>query len=224
MLPWSEIDSVFLDMDGTLLDLHFDNHFWQEHVPKRYAEQHQLPLEQAKQQLYPRFQAIEGSMQWYCVDFWSQELKLDIAQLKAEISHLIALRPAVMAVLAELQESSKRIVLVTNAHSKSIDLKLDKIPLTPHLERIVCAHDLGIPKEHPQFWLQLQTIEPFDPAKTLLIDDSLSVLRSAQAFGIRHLLCVDNPDSQRPPRNITEFPTLHHFQQLLPIIPPPLPV
>ena len=27
MLAWDEIDTVLLDMDGTLLDLHFDNHF-----------------------------------------------------------------------------------------------------------------------------------------------------------------------------------------------------
>ena len=39
-LPWSDIDTVLLDMDGTLLDLHFDNHFWLEHLPQRYAELH----------------------------------------------------------------------------------------------------------------------------------------------------------------------------------------
>ncbi|HBT55971.1 MAG TPA: haloacid dehalogenase, partial [Pseudomonas sp.] len=33
MLNWNAIDTVLLDMDGTLLDLHFDNHFWLEHMP-----------------------------------------------------------------------------------------------------------------------------------------------------------------------------------------------
>ena len=30
---WSRIDHVLLDLDGTLLDLDFDNHFWQTLVP-----------------------------------------------------------------------------------------------------------------------------------------------------------------------------------------------
>lgn len=218
MLPWSTIHSVFLDMDGTLLDLHFDNHFWREYVPHCYAEQHQLSLEQAKQHLYPQFKAIEGSMQWYCVDFWSDQLKLDIAQLKRELSHLITLRPSVLPVLQALQAAQKRTVLVTNAHAKSIDLKLEKTPLAQHLQRIICAHDLGLPKEQPAFWQQLQHIEPFDPQTTLLIDDNLQVLRSARQFGIQHLLCVADPDSRAPARQITEFPTLPHFEQLLPII------
>ena len=41
-LPWPEIHTVLLDMDGTLLDLRFDNHFWRELVPERYAERHGL--------------------------------------------------------------------------------------------------------------------------------------------------------------------------------------
>ena len=37
-LDWTSIDTVLLDMDGTLLDLRFDNWFWQEHVPDALRE------------------------------------------------------------------------------------------------------------------------------------------------------------------------------------------
>ena len=42
---WENIETVLLDMDGTLLDLHFDNHFWLQHVPVCYAEKHGLSHE-----------------------------------------------------------------------------------------------------------------------------------------------------------------------------------
>ena len=33
IIDWTRIDTILLDMDGTLLDLGFDNFFWREHVP-----------------------------------------------------------------------------------------------------------------------------------------------------------------------------------------------
>ena len=57
MIDWSSLDTVFLDMDGTLLDLHFDNHFWLEHLPRRYAEQFDLTPEDAKNTLIPMITA-----------------------------------------------------------------------------------------------------------------------------------------------------------------------
>ncbi|MGH8370476.1 MAG: haloacid dehalogenase, partial [Gammaproteobacteria bacterium] len=92
---WSEIRTVLLDMDGTLLDLHFDNHFWLEHVPLRYAERHGLDPEQALAELMPRFREMEGTLQWYCLDHWSRELDLDIVALKREVAYLIKVLPEV---------------------------------------------------------------------------------------------------------------------------------
>ena len=71
MIAWTQVDSILLDMDGTLLDLHFDNHFWLEHVPRRYGEKHGMSPAAAKAELYPRFRAIEGTLNWYCVDHWT---------------------------------------------------------------------------------------------------------------------------------------------------------
>ena len=50
-LPWHAIDTVLLDMDGTLLDLHYDNHFWMEHLPQRYAELHGVSRAMAEMEL-----------------------------------------------------------------------------------------------------------------------------------------------------------------------------
>jgi HAD superfamily hydrolase (TIGR01509 family) len=214
-IDWDGVDACFLDMDGTLLDLHFDNHFWLEHVPRRYAEARGMEPEAARAQLHARYRDIQGTLDWYCVDHWSRELGLDIALLKAEVEHLIAVHPFVVEFLDALAARGKRRVLVTNAHQKSIALKLERTRLGGHLERVICAHDIGLPKEDPAFWGRVQGLEPFDPERTLFVDDNLAVLGSARAFGFRWLLAITEPDSKRPGRQVTEFPAIARFSQLL---------
>lgn len=204
-------------MDGTLLDLNFDNHFWQEHVPLRYAEKHYMTIVEAKAELFPRFQRAEGTMNWYCLDFWTRELGLDIVQLKQEVEHLVAVHPHVFDFLDSVRRQGKRLVLVTNAHSKSLELKMKKTELGQHFDRIICAHDYGMPKEDVNFWEHLQKQEPFVKERTLLVDDSLSVLRSAREYGISWLLAVFKPDTRRPKRIIEEFSAIESFDDLLPI-------
>lgn len=213
MLNWPQIDTVFLDMDGTLLDLHYDNHFWLSHVPMRYAEKHGMSVEQSRSQLVSRYQMVAGTMQWYCVDYWTRELGLDIARLKEEISHLIAVHPHVVEFLTAVRARGKRVLLLTNAHHKSISLKMRRTGLDTHFDAVICAHDIGVPKEHGEFWERLRRLEPFHPARTLLVDDSLPVLRSARDYGIAYLLGVRKPDSRQPEKAIGEFDSIYDFSE-----------
>ncbi len=216
MLDWSEIDSVFLDMDGTLLDLHFDNHFWLDHVRRRYAEKNGLTKEQALDELIPRFRSIEGTINWYCVDYWTHELGLDIALLKEEVQHLIQVHPYVTDFLERLAQQGKRRVLVTNAHQKSLALKMKNTPLAGLLDKIISAHELGLPKEEVSFWEKLAAIEKYNPARTLLIDDNLTALRSAGEYGIRHLLAIYKPDSKADIKDVGEFRGIYSFEEIIP--------
>ena len=215
-LEWARINSVFLDMDGTLLDLNFDTYFWTEHVPRRYAEKHGLDLAHAKDQLYPRFHAVAGTMDWYCLDYWTRELGLDIALLKEEVEHLIAIHPLVPEFLERLRGIGKRVVLVTNAHMKSLELKMERTRLAGHFDAIICSHQFGLPKEDVAFWGRLQDQEPFVPAATLLVDDSLPVLRAARDYGLGFLRAVARPDSQQPPRASAEFVAIDSFDDIMP--------
>ncbi len=216
MLDWHAIDTVLLDMDGTLLDLHYDNHFWLHHVPLRYAQQHGLDEQVARERLLSRYHSVAGTMQWYCVDYWTAELGLDIEALKREVAHLIAVHPNVESFLERLRALGKRVLLVTNAHRKSLDLKMARTGLDAYFDAIVCAHDFGMPKEAPDFWARLQAREPFMPARTLLIDDSLPVLQSARGYGIAHLVAVRRPDSRAPHREVEGFPAIDDFAQITP--------
>jgi len=216
-LPWPLIQTVLLDMDGTLLDLRFDNQFWRELVPERYAVRHGLPLDQARAEVAARTRAVEGTLAWYCLDYWTRELGLDIVLLKHEIEHLIAVHPHVLDFLDALRTAGKRVVLVTNAHPQSLALKMEKTQLTGHFDAIVCAHELGVVKEQPEFWPRLRAVERFEPTATLLVDDHLPILRTAQAQGVAYLVSVLRPDSTHPPKPPGEFPAIHDFSELLPV-------
>ena len=214
-LDWAGIDSVLLDMDGTLLDLHFDNHFWLEHLPQRYAEHHGIDREQADAELLPLFRDNAGQLNWYCLDFWSRELKLSIRDLKREVAHLIALRPDADTFLAALRGAGKRVALITNAHRDSLSLKLERVELAPWFDRLISSHDYGFPKEDRQFWQALHADFGFEPARSLFIDDSLPILRSARAFGVAHLLAVRQPDSRQGAKDTAEFAAVEDYRTLI---------
>jgi HAD superfamily hydrolase (TIGR01509 family) len=216
MIDWNDIDTVLLDMDGTLLDLHYDNHFWSNHVPRRYAEIHGRDEEESRVQLQHRFAQVRGTLNWYSVDYWSEQLQLDIAALKREVQHMISVRPHVEEFLARLGRSSKHVMLVTNAHRKALDIKLARTQLGDSFDEIVVSHDFRAAKEEPVFWHRLHALHPFKPARTLLIDDTESVLEAARLYGVGHLLTLLQPDSQQQKRLDTRFPGIHHFDEIMP--------
>ena len=203
-------------MDGTLLDLNFDNHFWQEHVPLRYAQLHNIEIEAAREVLYPKFRSAEGTLDWYCVDYWSSELGLDIPKLKIEVNHLIAIHPHVVDFLEAVKNSGRRLLLATNAHVKSLDIKMEQTQLAGHFDKLVVSHDLGYPKESHDFWEKLKSVEPYEETSTLLVDDSLPVLRAAKDYGIKHLLAIRKPDSQQVEKDVGEFEAIYHFSDIMP--------
>ena len=215
-IPWHAVQSVLLDMDGTLLDRHFDDYFWETYVPQAYARARGLPPAQAKAELMERYRAEEGTLNWTDLDFWSEELGLDIPLLKTRVEHLIQVHPHVERFLGFLRERNKWICLATNAHGKTLDLKMRKTRLGRFFDAVVSAHDLGLPKEDPRFWDLLCRRYALDPQRSFLAEDSEANLRSARAAGVRYLVYVAKASTREPPRRSSEFLSIHHFDELLP--------
>lgn len=221
VIDWEHIDTVLLDMDGTLLDLHFDNYFWTEHIPRMYARQNRLNQNISIDELQGKFNIVRGTLEWYSLDHWSEQLGMDIPALKRELGHMISLRPFALEFLQRLQACRQEVVMVTNAHRKALDVKMEQVNISHLFDRLVVAHELDSPKEELVFWQKLQDLHPFDPARTLLIDDTESVLHCAAQYGIAHLLTLLQPDSQRQRRVDTHFPGIHHFDEIMPDAPLP---
>ena len=214
---WAKVETVLLDMDGTLLDLNFDNQFWRERIPQRYAELHGLSFAAAQQELAPRFAARQGTLQWYCTDFWSRDLGFDVAGMKHEARAHIRFLPGVPMFLNALRDAGKRLLLVTNAHHDSLRIKASQTGLGQYFDRLISSHSLGFPKEHPRFWQALDALGLHEARRSLFVDDSLPVLRTARTHGqVEQIFAVTRPDSTAPPHVVDEFPAVHSVCDLLP--------
>lgn len=202
-------------MDGTLLDLAFDNYFWRRLVPADFARLHDMSIEDAERDLTARYERLQGRLEWYCIDYWSRELRIDIRMLKWQHRHLIQYLPRAPEFLASVRARGKRLLLVTNAHRGALELKVAQTGLDRHVDGMVSSHDLEAPKESAEFWPLLQRRETFDPARTILIEDSLPVLSCARTYGLGGTIAVRRPDSQQPARVVQEFPAVDGVGELV---------
>jgi len=205
IVEWDAIDTVLVDMDGTLLDLSFDTFFWREVVPQRYARLRGMTVPDAQAALMPRFEAKVGTLEWYCLDHWARDLDMDLKTLKREHSEHIRFLPGAQAFLSSVRARAKRLVVVTNAHRDTLAVKAERTGIDRLVDSVACSHDFAAPKETAAFWHALAAHEPFDARRTLLIEDSLAVLAAARAYGLGHTIAIRRPDSQLPPRAIAEF-------------------
>ncbi len=213
--PWNEVTWVLLDMDGTLLDKHFDDYFWETLVPQEYARKNGLPLAEARETVFARYQREEGTLNWTDIDFWSRELDLDIPALKEGIRHLIEVHPDAEEFLQFLRQKGKRVALVTNAHYKTLDLKMNHTGLVGYFEEVISSFDLGTPKEDVRFWEILEERLGFQRQHTLLVDDNAEVLAAARRFGVKYLFFKAKSSSQVAAANTTDFPSLISFRELM---------
>jgi putative hydrolase of the HAD superfamily len=214
MINWQSIDTVLLDMDGTLLDLHYDNHFWHTHLPKRYADINNISVEESEKKLHQHILSIEGTLNWYCLDYWSESLGLNIPELKLETKEKIQQRPHVDDFLQSLKKNNKAIFLVTNSHPDGLKIKLQETNIETYFDEIISSHQFQAPKEEHAFWEALSQKINFDCERTLFIDDNIQVLNTAVDFGIKHILGIHQPDSQQQ-RFISDVPAIHHFDEIM---------
>jgi putative hydrolase of the HAD superfamily len=211
---WSKISTVLLDMDGTILDLHYDNYFWLEYLPLCYSQKMLISVDEAKKKLHTHYSSIAGTLQWYCLDYWAEQTSLPILELKKQVKHLIQWRSDAIDFLNALRAANKTIVLVTNAHPEALALKIKITQLDQYFDVLYSTHEFGATKESQLLWQRLQNKQKFDCNTSLFIDDNLEILKSAQDFGIRNLLAIANPDSKKPTRVITDFPSVISYEKL----------
>ncbi|MEM7196263.1 MAG: HAD-IA family hydrolase, partial [Pseudomonadota bacterium] len=182
----------------------------------KYGDKNGLTVDEARDIVVPAIMAKRGTLDWYSVDYWSKRFDLDVLKLNHDLAHLIQPRPLSIEFLDWLLSEKKTVWLTTNAWPATIDIKLNRVDLSAFLDRIVSSHDLGAAKEDQAFWHALFDLHSVAPERCLFIDDSESVLEAAQAFGIQHLYCIEQPDLSKPARGVTQFESLSAFSQIAP--------
>jgi putative hydrolase of the HAD superfamily len=213
---WNKIDWVLLDMDGTLLDKYFDDYFWETLIPKEYAKKYDLSFKEAKDRVVKLYHLEEGSLNWTDLDFWSKKLNLDIPFLKGQISHLIDIHPDAKTFLTFLKKMNKNLALITNAHYKTLSLKLKQTKIGPYFNEVLSCFEIGLPKEDKSFWLKLKEKFNFDPTHTLFIDDNEGPLLAAKEAGIKYLFFKSRPSSKSPPKlPKNNFLKIEYFKELM---------
>jgi len=210
----SEIDAVLLDMDGTLLDLHYDNHFWLEFIPQQYALKHQLSLQQAKHHVYAQCEKVSGSLNWYCYDYWSKTLGLDIHALQHKTKHKIQVRSDTLWFLEKLKQLNIPMFILTNAHRSGVELKMQQCELSHYFKRIISSHDYKTPKENLRFWSSVEEDLQVDFSRCLFIDDSEKILAVAEQAGMGFLRGIATPDSEKGAQTMQAFTTIKQFSVL----------
>lgn len=214
-INWDEIDDVLLDMDGTLLDRHFDNFFFEEELPRRYATLHGLRFEESRDQLMAMYRSVEGELAWTDLHYWTHRVGIDVVALHRELDHMIGFLPGAEEFLQYLRRLGKRVTIVTNAHEAGVSVKAAKTGLDHHVDRIVNAFEVGFLKMRPEYWPHCQRLLGFDPTRSLFMDDDEGCLIAAQQFGVAHLIHSAKSSSQLPSSPLTQFVSVTGFSSLL---------
>jgi putative hydrolase of the HAD superfamily len=188
---FKDIECLLIDMDGVILDNAYDNDFWQNQIPEVIADSKGIAFDDAKRLAIQIFNYKKNTKDWYDVDYWSNMLNIDIeAQKRSEKSFSrISLYDGVIDTLSVLKNKTKTI-LITNAHRKTLNIKLEKYNLTPYFDEMVCAHELHYVKEDIQLWYMLRSKYRLDYEKTLLVEDTINNINVGLSAGISGAIYV----------------------------------
>lgn len=208
-------ETLMLDMDGTLLDLRFDNLMWLTLVPEAYAKKHGVSDAEARKELTFWYERLSGTLDWYCLDHWSERLDLDVLALHREHRAKIGFLPGARRFLELVAERDLRVILTTNSHEETLALKAEATGLTAYFDAIYTSHSLGFAKEEPGYWESVEAAEQLDRTTTLFVDDNLAVLESAARYGFENLLHVTRPDTGRPAKEGSGFAGIEAVADLI---------
>jgi len=205
---WPSIDTVCLDLDGTLLDQAYDNHIWRDLVPQRFAVAQSMDMHAAYAEIARRFEALRGTLNWYCIEHWSRDLGIDIGALHREVRSHVAWLPGARDFLTRVRAGGKRLLLLTNSHPVALAVKHQQTGVLDYFDASVTSHEYGYPKEHDGFWRAAVGHLGFDPARSLFVDDNSRMLEAAIGAGVRWVYGVRHWDTKGSKREHLGHPSV----------------
>ena len=215
LLSWDRIDDVLVDMDGTLLDRHFDNFFFEEELPRRYANLHGLSFEASRERLMAMYRSVEGELAWTDLRYWGERVGIDVVAMHREFQHLIGFLPGAEDFLKAVRAKGKRIIVLTNAHEAGVAVKCAQTGLPKYVDRIVDAFEVGYLKMRLEYWPACRKLVGFDPNRSLYVDDDELCLAAAKQYGVASIIHSAKSSSQLPSAPSSQFASVEHLPALL---------
>ncbi len=205
---WTAIDTVLLDLDGTLLDQAYDNHIWGDLIPQRFAVARGIDLRAAHAEITEMFAGCSGTLAWYDIEHWTRTLGVDVGELHREVRLHVAWLPGAREFLARMRAMGKRLVLLTNSHPIALAVKHEQTGVLDYLDAAASSQEFGAPKELPQFWQAARARFGFDPGRSLFADDNSRMLEAASSAGIRWVYGVRHWDTKASRREHFDHPSV----------------
>ena len=212
---WSTIDTVLLDLDGTLLDQAYDNHIWRDLIPQRYAAARGLDQKTAYDQIAHMFAGRSGTLDWYDIAYWTRTLGVDVGALHREVRTQVAWLPGAKEFLVRVRDMGKRLVLLTNSHPVALAVKHEQTGVLDYLDAAASSQEFSAPKEQPPFWEAARARFGFDPARSLFADDNAKMLEAARHAGGRWVYGVRHWDTKGSRREHLDHPAVDAVADLL---------
>ncbi len=190
-----DIECLLVDMDGVILDNTYDNNFWQNQIPNVLSKKRNISFNDAKRLAIQIFNFKKNTKDWYDLDYWSNMLDIDIEAEKRSDESLskIKLYDHVTNTLTTLKKSIK-LILITNAHRKTLNIKLGKYDISPYFDEMICAHELHYVKEDIQLWYMLKSKFKLNFEKTILVEDTINNINVALSAGVSSAVYVGDED------------------------------
>ena len=204
------VDVVSFDLFGTLVDKRPVDYFWLELIPRLYAEERGLELEEARREVFSKYEDVgESDLRWYLPSFWIKELglKASLGELLAEIEPMMEVSEEVLRVLSRLS-TRYRLIVSTNSSMEFAELALKILdPEGEVFEKVYsCVSHLGIPKKTREFYEYVCADLGVDPRKVAHVgDDPVYDCAVPSSIGIR-AYCLGS--GERAVKNLEEFARL----------------
>ena len=165
-----------------------------------------MELHAAYAEIARRFRERSGTLDWYCIEYWSRTLEIDIGALHREVRSHVAWLPGAQDFLTRMRAAARRLLLLTNSHPIALAVKHEETGVLDYLDGAVTSHDFGHPKEHAPFWAAASAHFGFDPARALFADDNSKMLDAARNAGIRWVYGVRHWDTRGSRREHVDHP------------------